>query len=56
MSQASGLAIGPASLPSAEDRTYRKVTLRLTTHDAGGLTFRDPKIAAAADALAPGAK
>ncbi|MGI4942464.1 MAG: MFS transporter [Janthinobacterium lividum] len=29
MSQASGLAIGPASLPSAEDRTYRKVTLRL---------------------------
>ena len=29
MSQASGLTLGPASLPSAEDRTYRKVTLRL---------------------------
>lgn len=29
MSQASGLAADPASLPSAEDRTYRKVTLRL---------------------------
>jgi len=28
---------------------YRRVTLRLTTHDAGGLTFRDPKVAALAD-------
>jgi len=36
------------------DIRYRRVTLRLTTHDAGGLTFRDPKVAALADeALAP---
>ena len=27
------------------DIRYRKVTLRLTTHDAGGLTFRDPLVA-----------
>jgi len=32
------------------DIRYRKVTLRLTTHDAGGLTWRDPKLAALADA------
>lgn len=31
------------------DIRYREVTLRLTTHDAGGLTFRDPKLAALAD-------
>jgi 4a-hydroxytetrahydrobiopterin dehydratase len=31
------------------DIRYRKVTLRLSTHDAGGLTFRDPKVAALAD-------
>jgi len=31
------------------DVRYRKVTLRLTSHDAGGLTPRDPKIAALAD-------
>jgi 4a-hydroxytetrahydrobiopterin dehydratase len=28
------------------DVRYRRVTLRLTTHDAGGLTFRDPQVAA----------
>lgn len=28
------------------DIRYRKVTLSLTTHDAGGLTFRDPRVAA----------
>lgn len=28
------------------DIRYRKVRLRLTTHDAGGLTFRDPAVAA----------
>jgi len=32
------------------DIRYRKVTLRLTTHDAGGLTWRDSKLAALADA------
>lgn len=32
------------------DIRYRRVTLRLSTHDAGGLTFRDPKMAALADA------
>jgi 4a-hydroxytetrahydrobiopterin dehydratase len=31
------------------DIRYREVTLRLTTHDAGGLTFRDPRLAALAD-------
>ena len=31
------------------DIRYRKVTLRLTTHDAGGLTFRDPAVAADID-------
>jgi 4a-hydroxytetrahydrobiopterin dehydratase len=31
------------------DIRYRRVTLRLSTHDAGGLTFRDPKVAALAD-------
>ncbi|MFZ5472207.1 MAG: 4a-hydroxytetrahydrobiopterin dehydratase [Myxococcota bacterium] len=30
--------------PDIEVR-YRKVTLRLCTHDAGGLTFRDPQVA-----------
>jgi 4a-hydroxytetrahydrobiopterin dehydratase len=33
------------------DIRYSKVTLKLTTHDAGGLTFRDPKVALACDAL-----
>ncbi len=28
------------------DIRYRKVTLRLTSHDSGGLTARDPKVAA----------
>ncbi len=39
------------------DVRFRKVTLRLSTHDAGGLTFRDPQVAAeceAAAALIPG--
>ena len=27
------------------DIRYRRVVLRLTTHDAGGLTFRDPLVA-----------
>jgi 4a-hydroxytetrahydrobiopterin dehydratase len=27
------------------DIRYTKVTLRLTSHDAGGLTFRDPMMA-----------
>ena len=27
------------------DIRYRRVILRLTTHDAGGLTFRDPLVA-----------
>jgi 4a-hydroxytetrahydrobiopterin dehydratase len=31
------------------DIRYRRVTVRLSTHDAGGLTFRDPKMAALAD-------
>jgi 4a-hydroxytetrahydrobiopterin dehydratase len=31
------------------DVRFRKVTLRLTTHAASGLTFRDPKLAALAD-------
>jgi len=33
------------------DIRWRKVTLRLTTHDAGGLTFRDTELAAKADAV-----
>ena len=33
------------------DIRWRKVTLALSTHDAGGLTFRDPKLAAEADRL-----
>ena len=32
---------------------YRDVTIRLTTHDAGGLTARDTRLAAAIDALLP---
>ncbi len=31
------------------DVRYRKVTLRLSTHDAGGLTFRDPTLAEQCD-------
>jgi len=34
------------------DIRYSKVTLALVTHDAGGLTFRDTKLAEEADALA----
>jgi 4a-hydroxytetrahydrobiopterin dehydratase len=33
------------------DIRWRKVTLALVTHDAGGLTFRDTKLAAEADRL-----
>jgi 4a-hydroxytetrahydrobiopterin dehydratase len=35
------------------DVRWRKVTLRLVTHDAGGLTFRDTELAAKADAVKP---
>lgn len=35
------------------DIRYSKVTLRLVTHDAGGLTSRDTGLAAVADGLAP---
>ena len=35
------------------DIRWRKVTLRLTTHDAGGLTFRDTELAAKADSISP---
>lgn len=39
------------------DIRWRKVTLALVTHDAGGLTWRDTKVAAEADTLfAGGAK
>jgi 4a-hydroxytetrahydrobiopterin dehydratase len=39
------------------DIRWRKVTLALVTHDAGGLTWRDTKLAAEADTLfAGGAK
>ena len=39
------------------DIRWRKVTLALVTHDAGGLTWRDSKLAAEADTLfAVGAK
>jgi 4a-hydroxytetrahydrobiopterin dehydratase len=34
------------------DIRYSKVTLALVTHDAGGLTFRDTRLAEEADALA----
>ena len=34
------------------DIRYRKVTLTLTTHDAGGLTDKDLALAAEADAVA----
>jgi 4a-hydroxytetrahydrobiopterin dehydratase len=46
-----------AKLAEAEDHhpdldiRYNKVTVRLTTHDAGGLTWRDTKLAAAFDEL-----
>jgi 4a-hydroxytetrahydrobiopterin dehydratase len=33
------------------DVRWRKVKLSLTTHDAGGLTFRDPAVASECDAL-----
>ncbi|XXF77492.1 4a-hydroxytetrahydrobiopterin dehydratase [Myxococcaceae bacterium GXIMD 01537] len=33
------------------DIRWRKVTLALVTHDAGGLTWRDTKLAAEADRL-----
>ncbi len=33
------------------DVRFRKVKLSLTSHDAGGLTSRDPKVAAECDAL-----
>ena len=33
------------------DIRWRKVTLALVTHDAGGLTWRDSKLAAEADSL-----
>jgi 4a-hydroxytetrahydrobiopterin dehydratase len=33
------------------DIRYKKVTLRLSSHDVGGLTPRDPKLAAKADEL-----
>lgn len=35
------------------DIRYSKVTLALVTHDAGGLTSRDTKLAEDADAVAP---
>ena len=38
------------------DVRYRNVTLLLTTHDVGGLTRLDFKLAAVCDALAEGAK
>lgn len=34
------------------DIRYRKVRLVLSTHDAGGLTFRDPQVAAECDRVA----
>ena len=33
---------------------YNKVTLRLTTHDSGGLTLNDVDMAAASDDFADG--
>lgn len=33
------------------DVRYRKVTLRLITHDSGGLTWRDTSVASACDDL-----
>ena len=33
---------------------YNKVSITLTTHDAGGLSDRDVKLARAIDAIAPG--
>ena len=38
------------------DIRYRKVTLSLTTHDAGGLTVNDFALASACDSLAHGGK
>jgi 4a-hydroxytetrahydrobiopterin dehydratase len=46
-----------AALAEAQDHhpdidiRWRKITLRLSTHDAGGLTWRDTKLAADIDAL-----
>jgi 4a-hydroxytetrahydrobiopterin dehydratase len=36
------------------DIRYRRVTLRLTTHETGGLTWRDPKVAGLADGAVGG--
>ena len=38
--------------PDIEIAQYRRVTFRLTTHDAGGLTMRDLELAAEIDRLA----
>lgn len=35
------------------DIRYTRITLTLSTHDAGGLTEKDMKLAAAIDALGP---
>jgi 4a-hydroxytetrahydrobiopterin dehydratase len=45
-----GLAEAQNHHPDIDIR-YRKITLRLSTHDAGGLTWRDTKLATDIDAL-----
>ncbi len=45
------LAEGADHHPDIDIR-WRRVTLKLTTHDAGGLTARDTRLAAGADAVA----
>ncbi len=35
------------------ENTYNRVSITLTTHDAGGLSDRDLKLAAAIDRIAP---
>lgn len=50
VSELAGVAEAHDHHPDIDIR-WRKVSLALSTHDAGGLTFRDPRLASEADRL-----